>query len=42
MKVLVLVAHPDDETIICGGTIDKLIKKGHEVFVTFFTILRNT
>lgn len=37
MKILVLVAHPDDETIICGGTLDKLIQKGHEVFVTFYT-----
>lgn len=37
MKVLILVAHPDDEIIMCGATIDKLIKKGHEVFVTFYT-----
>ncbi|TXI32952.1 MAG: hypothetical protein E6Q58_03325 [Niabella sp.] len=37
MKILILVAHPDDEIIMCGATIDKLIKKGHEVFVTFYT-----
>lgn len=37
MKILVLVAHPDDEVIMCGGTIDKLVNKGHEVYVTFFT-----
>lgn len=37
MKILVLVAHPDDETIMCGGTIDKLISSGNEVFVTFYT-----
>ncbi len=37
MRILVLVAHPDDETIICGGTLDKLIHKKHSVFVTFYT-----
>lgn len=37
MKILVLVAHPDDETILCGGTIDKLVQKGHAVHVTFYT-----
>jgi len=37
MKILILVAHPDDETIICGGTIDKLVRKEHQVFVTFLT-----
>jgi len=37
MKVLVLVAHPDDETIICGGTIDKLVRSGHRVEVRFYT-----
>jgi len=37
MKILVLVAHPDDEVIMCGATIDKLVKKGHSVFVTFYT-----
>lgn len=37
MKILVLVAHPDDEVIMCGATIDKLVKKGHLVSVTFYT-----
>lgn len=37
MKILVLVAHPDDEAIMCGATIDKLVKKDHSVFVTFYT-----
>lgn len=37
MKILVLVAHTDDETIMCGATIDKLVKINHEVFVTFYT-----
>lgn len=37
MKILVLVAHPDDEVIMCGATIDKFVKKGHSVSVTFYT-----
>jgi len=37
MRVLVLVAHPDDEVIMCGATIDKLVRKGHSLFVTFYT-----
>lgn len=37
MRILVLIAHPDDETIMCGATIDKLIKNGHKVHVAFFT-----
>ncbi|MDZ7586184.1 MAG: PIG-L family deacetylase [Patescibacteria group bacterium] len=37
MKILVLVAHPDDETIMCGGTIDKLVNSKHEVYVSFYT-----
>ncbi|HWS48819.1 MAG TPA: PIG-L family deacetylase [Candidatus Methanoperedens sp.] len=35
MKLLVVVAHPDDEVIICGATIDKLIKSGHQVHVSY-------
>lgn len=31
MKVLCVVAHPDDESFFAGGTIAKLTKKGHEV-----------
>lgn len=37
MRILVLVAHPDDEVIMCGATIDKVVKNGHSVFVTFYT-----
>src|SRR3990167_9650386 len=37
MKILVLLSHPDDETIMCGGTIDKLVSLKNEVFVTFYT-----
>ncbi len=37
MKILILLAHPDDETILCGATIDKLVRNGHQVFVCFFT-----
>ncbi len=37
MTILVLVAHPDDETIICGATIDKLVAGGHTVCVSFLT-----
>ncbi len=38
MKILVIVAHPDDEVIICGGTINKLIKHGHKVHVVYCTL----
>lgn len=37
MNVLILVAHPDDEIIMCGATISKLITKKDSVFVTFYT-----
>lgn len=35
-KVLVVTAHPDDETS-CGGTIAKLAKQGHEVVIAVAT-----
>lgn len=33
MKWLFIFAHPDDETVGCGGTISRLIDAGHEVTV---------
>ena len=36
-KVIVLSAHPDDETIGCGGTISLLKQKNFDVRVVFFT-----
>ena len=36
-KVLIVVAHTDDETIGMGGTIKKHINQGDEVFVILMT-----
>ena len=36
-KLLIIVAHQDDETIGCGGTIKKMSEKGHDVEVIFVT-----
>lgn len=33
MKVLVLAAHPDDETLGCGATLARLAAEGHEVHI---------
>jgi len=38
MNIQIVVAHPDDETIMCGATIDKLIHAHHHVHVTFCTL----
>ena len=37
MKVLVVVAHPDDEALGCGGTIAKLADEGHRISVLLTT-----
>lgn len=37
MRVAVIVAHPDDETLGCGGTIAKHVREGHRVHVLTFT-----
>ncbi|MEW9702013.1 PIG-L family deacetylase [Paenibacillus sp. SI8] len=36
-RILVVVAHPDDESFICGGTIAKYAKQGAEVTVVSAT-----
>ena len=36
-KILVIAAHPDDETLGCGGTILKLIRDGYSADVMFLT-----
>jgi len=33
MKVLAIGAHPDDVEILCGGTMAKFAKQGHEVVI---------
>jgi LmbE family N-acetylglucosaminyl deacetylase len=37
MNVLVIAPHPDDEVIGCGGTLAKLISRGHTAFVCIVT-----
>lgn len=38
MKTLLVVAHPDDEAIIAGGTINKLVSRGDHVHVSYCTL----
>ena len=37
MKILAIVAHPDDDVIFCGGTLAKHTSRGDEVHVTYLT-----
>lgn len=37
MKVMVLVAHLDDEVLGCGGWVPKLVREGHDVHMVFLT-----
>ncbi len=37
MRILVIAPHPDDEVLGCGGTIQKYINNGDEVFLCIVT-----
>ena len=31
-NILIIAAHPDDEILGCGGTIDKFSRAGHKIY----------
>ncbi|MBR3622320.1 MAG: PIG-L family deacetylase [Selenomonadaceae bacterium] len=37
MKILILAPHQDDEIILCGSFMKRLVDKGHDIFVVFTT-----
>jgi LmbE family N-acetylglucosaminyl deacetylase len=37
MKALIIAAHPDDETVGCGGTIAKHVENGDDVYLCIVT-----
>ena len=42
MKILVIVAHPDDEVLGCGGSIASYADQGHSVASIIFTYGENS
>ena len=36
-RVLILSPHPDDDVISMGGTFDRLLKQGHDVYIAYQT-----
>jgi LmbE family N-acetylglucosaminyl deacetylase len=38
MRILAVVAHPDDEVLSCGGTLARLAQEGHQVGVTILGV----
>ena len=36
-KILIVAAHPDDETLGCGGTVSRMVKDGYQASVLFLT-----
>ena len=37
MKILVIVPHPDDDVLGCGGSLAKYASLGHEIFSCIVT-----